>query len=88
MHHPVFITAAVDDPEVLSQMNLAVENQLMFSLEERETPNCIKLDIVEVEGYCKNPVISLFQFIAIHDRSYKKNDNPVLSAQIFRNEIP
>ena len=83
MHHPVCITAAVDDPEILSQMNLAVENQLMFSLEETETPNCIKLDIVEVEGYCKNPVISLFQFIALHDRSYKKNDNPICQHKYF-----
>ena len=48
MFHPVYITATVDDPEILSQMNLALENQQMFSIEEK--PDCVKLDIVEVEG--------------------------------------
>ncbi|XP_078353455.1 uncharacterized protein LOC144638138 [Oculina patagonica] len=50
MYYPVYIAAAVDDPEVFNQINYTLENQQMFSIEEKETPDCTKLDIVEVEG--------------------------------------
>lgn len=50
MRHPVCIKTAGVSEENVEIMNIAVENEQMFSFEREEKPYCIILDTVEVEG--------------------------------------
>lgn len=50
MYHPVCIKTAGVSDENVELINIAVENELMFSFEREGKPDCIILDTVEVEG--------------------------------------
>ena len=50
MYYPVCITAAVVETAVLDDMKLALESQQMFSVMREDSPDCVKLDLVPIEG--------------------------------------
>lgn len=50
MYYPVCIIATDVEDQYIGDVKLAMESQQMFSIREQDTPECVKLDVLTIEG--------------------------------------